>query len=324
MGSANRKKMRVLILGGSGYIGRHLANRLSSVGIEYRCASRQSAIPDQKNFLVADTKNKNDLVRAMANIDIVVNCVAGDFNSISDGARCLVEAALESGRPLIVHMSSMAVYGSFEGNADEETRLDPSLGWYSRAKYNAELQISHYCAQGGRAVVLRPGCVYGPSSELWVGRIGRWLKAGRIGDIGLAGDGWSNLVHVDDVVSSIVSSFCIEISDGRPEVFNLAAPDSPRWNEYFVDLALTIQAVPVKRVKISQLFLDAYFYSPPAKLFEVILQKLKLGYSPHSNPLPPALLKFFKQQIRIDSSKAEKSLIKNWVSYHKAMNALSD
>lgn len=317
------ERMKVLILGGSGYVGRHLADRLSSLGIEYTCASRHVTAPQRENFVVADTKSRSDLVRVMADIDVVVNCVAGDFSSISDGATCLVDAALESGKPLIVHMSSMAVYGRFEGIANENTPLDPSLGWYAHAKCNAEAQIERYREQGGRAVIFRPGCVYGQGSELWVGRIAHWLKDGRIGDLGVAGDGWSNLVHIDDVVSAVVSGFSMNIPAGQLEVFNLAAPDSPRWNSYFIDLALSIRATPVNRIRRSQLLLDSYIYSPPAKLIELLLRKFKLDYFRDLNPMPPALMRFFKQDIKLEATRAEKLLVKNWVSYYQGLRQLS-
>ena len=50
----------------------------------------------------------------------------------SDESTCLVDAALQNGiKPLFIHMSSMAVYGLFEGNADEATPLNPNIGWYA-------------------------------------------------------------------------------------------------------------------------------------------------------------------------------------------------
>ncbi len=316
------EKKRVLILGGTGYVGQHLAIRLAGLSIDHQYASRKASNAGQENALTLDTKNKQDLIKALTNIDVVVNCVAGDFNSISDGATCLVEAALECGKPLIIHMSSMAVYGHFEGTATEQTPLDPSLGWYALAKCQAEQQINQYCAQGGRAIILRPGCVYGANSELWVGRISRWLKARRIGDIGAAGDGWSNLIHIDDVVTAIVASFYINSQTNQAEVFNLATPDSPRWNQYFTDLAVKTNAVPVRRVKATQLLVDAYFYSPPAKFIEILAKKLNASSHLQLNPLPPALLKFFKQQIKLDSTKAQQLLLKNWVSYQQGLEEL--
>ncbi len=74
----------------------------------------------------------------------------------------------------------MAVYGHAQGVVREDAALDPSLGWYARAKVDAENAMTELVGQGGQAVVLRPGCVAGPASQLWVGRIGRWLQAGRL------------------------------------------------------------------------------------------------------------------------------------------------
>jgi nucleoside-diphosphate-sugar epimerase len=307
--------MRVLILGGTGFVGRHLANRLCDLGIDYKNASRSKKNLLEKNFLMVDTRDKSSLVKAMTDIDIVINCVAGDYNSIANGSTCLVDAALQNGiKPLIIHMSSMAVYGRFEGNADEATPLNPNIGWYAQAKCIAEEQIKRYCSEGGSAIIFRPGCVYGKGSELWVGRICRWLKSGRIGDLGSAGDGWSNLVHIDDVVTATISSFKIDLIAGGLEVFNLAAPDNPRWNNYFIDLALSIAATPVRRIGRNQLILDSFFFSPPVKLAQILLRKLNRNYKFELDPLPPNLVKSFKQQIKLDSTKAGKLLVHNWIS----------
>src|SRR5206468_2109085 len=83
-----------------------------------------------------------------------------------------------------------------------------SSGWYGRAKGEAEDILAGY--EGG-TVRVRPGCVGGAGSELWVGCVGRLLKSGRLGDLGAAGDGWSDLVAVDDVCTAIIASLRIAV-----------------------------------------------------------------------------------------------------------------
>lgn len=314
--------MKVLVLGGSGHIGSCLMGKLLIAGIETVSASRgNKAFIDVINHLQLDSCDLTAMTKALKDIDAVINCVAGDTKSIALGADVLTQAALANNKPKIIHLSSMAVYGRFEGLATEQTPLDPGLGWYAAAKCQAENHIQHYVEQGGRAVILRPGCVSGPGSQLWVGRIGRWLQVGRLGDLGEQGDGWSNLVHVDDVCQAIINSLLTEYDLGRCAVYNLSGADSPRWNRYFVDLALAIQATPVTRIGRRQLLLDAYLLSPSLKLLEKAADKLHLTALNLADPLPPALTKFFGQQIRLDGNLAQQQLKLNYTDYQTVLQA---
>lgn len=292
--------MKVLVLGGSGYIGSRVCQRLAREGIEAVAASRRAGV---------DTLDAASMTRALQGVDAVVNCVAGSASAIAQGARVLLDAAQASGRPRIVHLSSMAVYGALEGEVTEASPRDPSIGWYARAKCEAEDILADY--EGG-VVMLRPGCVWGPQSDLWVGRIARFLRAHRLGDLGAAGDGWSNLVAVEDVCAAVLASLHIQATPGLPRVFNLAAPDSPRWNDYFVDLALGISATPVRRISARQLKIDAMLFGPPLKVLEKFTRALP-------DPLPPNLLGVFERQLHLRSELAERELGIVWTPYEDVL-----
>ncbi len=148
-----------------------------------------------------------------------------------------------------------------------------------------------------------------------MGRIGRWLQAGRLGDLGIAGDGWANLVHVDDVCQALLLALQLPTAQGEIPVFNLAAPDSPRWNEYFVDLALAIKATPVRRLGRRRLQLDAWLFGPPLKVAELALKRLG-GHGPKlPDALPPGLLGLWSQHIHLDTQAATGRLGVQWTPY---------
>jgi nucleoside-diphosphate-sugar epimerase len=300
--------MKVLVLGGTGYIGSHLVATLSQVeGMTPVVASRRSGL---------DTLDFAAMTRALQGMDAVVNCVAGSRDAIAQGARVLVKAAQQAGHPRIVHLSTMSVYGALEGEVTEASPRDPSIGWYAKAKCEAEDVIADY--EGG-VVMLRPGCVWGPGSDLWVGRIGRLLGAGRLGDLGAAGDGWSNLVAVDDVCAAIVASLRIATTPGLPRVFNLAAPDSPRWNDYFVVLALAIGATPVPRLSARRVKLDAKLLGPPLKVLEIVAKKTGRRAHDLPDPLPPGLLGVFERQLHLRSDLAQRDLGIAWTPYEQVL-----
>lgn len=313
--------MKILVLGGSGHIGRRLLEHLAATpGLKPISATRgRKPVPPGVATLQLDTRDESALLRALGDIDCVVNCVAGDAASIADGAIALVRAMHAAGCPRLVHLSTMSVYGRQEGTLDENAPFDPGLGWYAGAKCAAEETVGHYIQHGGHAAILRPGCVYGPDSQLWVGRIARLLQAGRLGDLGAQGDGWSNLVHVDDVCRAILAAIRLapqtDIQTGKPAAFNLAAPDSPRWNSYFRDLAIAIGATPLKRIPLRRIRADASIAGPVIKITEKLAERLGIDHSRLPDPIPPSLLRFFAQQIRLDSRKAEAELGMVWTPY---------
>jgi nucleoside-diphosphate-sugar epimerase len=313
--------MKVLVLGASGYIGQRLMQSLKAttwaapVGTS---RSRKGAPTPEMEYIRVNTLDGKALAEALRGFDAVVNCVAGDARSISEGARVLAEAANAAKCPRVIHLSTMSVYGPAEGLVTESTPLDPTLGWYGRAKCEAEAHVAGFVRLGGQAVVLRPGCVFGPGSELWVGRVGRWLRAGRLGDLGMGGDGWSNLVNVDDVCQAVLAALGLQLHAGQLPVFNLAAPDSPRWNDYFVDLALALGATPVKRISASQLRLDSFIAGPPLKLAQRALRYV--GRTPAlPDPIPPGLIRLWAQHIKLDAALANDHLGIQWTPYDVSM-----
>lgn len=311
------KPLRVLVLGGSGHIGRRyltLQDRAAPGAWQVQAvgASRHGQA-DAPAALRVDVCDRAQLQRALQGMDAVVNAVAGSPQAIAQGTQALCEAALPLGVRL-VHLSTQSVYGGFEGWAHESLPLDPRLGWYGRAKCQAELQVRAFVRRGGQAVVLRPGCVWGPGSWLWAGRMAQWLQQGRLGDLGAAGDGWSNLVHVDDVCQAIHRCLNLPLQKDKLPVFNLAAPDSPRWNEVWRDMALALHITPV-RLGARQLWLDSHVLSPPLKLAQRLWQRLGGNARRLPEPLPPGLLRLWTQQIRLDTTAATRVLGLRWTPY---------
>ena len=316
--------MKTLVLGGSGHIGKRLLEMLASTSPHAPTgASRKfvGSTPSGIAWIKLDTCNVSELKIALQGFDAVVNCVAGNARSISQGTQALVHAAKQAGYPRIIHLSTMSVYGPVEGTVLEDALLSPDLGWYGQAKCEAEHYISEYVHQGGQAVMLRPGCVFGPYSELWVGRIARWLQAGRLGDLGAGGDGWSNLVHVDDVCQAATAALRLPIKPGELPTFNLAAPDSPRWNAYFVDLALALKFTPVKRIKRSQLLMDAWLTSPPLKLAHMLSKHFQWRGLALPDYMSPSLPSLWAQHIRLDATRVAQQLGVAWTPYAAALQS---
>ncbi len=296
--------MKVLVLGANGYVGRRLVGALAQSGwAQPVAASRRGGVPGQ---LVLDATDAGALTRALGQADAVINCVSGSPDTIARGAQALKAAqdAVPGGPRRLVHFSSMAVYGPATGIVHENRPVAIGLGGYAGAKVDAE-QALH----GDDVVMLRPGCVYGPGSPQWSVRIQRLLRARRIGDLGPAGDGCSNLVHVDDVIAAALAA--LRAPDAGGQAYNLAMPQAPTWNAYFVAYARLLGSVPVVRLGRRRLRLETRVLAPALKIAEILGAKAGMRGLPP--PIPPSLARLWEQDIRLNSDKAQAAFDLRWM-----------
>ncbi len=308
--------MRVLVLGGSGFVGQRVVAQLQRAGgFALSVASRQPRPMPGVQTLRLDARDSSALRAALREHDALVNCVTGSGPDILANASSLLQALPGSGCARLVHMSSMAAFGELDGELDDDAALGTGGGWYAQAKRDAERQISTLAGPEIGVAVLRPGCVHGPGSHLWVERVGDWLRQRRLGDLGVMGDGWSNLVHVDDVAQATLRSLQVPLPADGPLRINLAAPDSPRWNDYFTAMAVALGSTPVRRIHPRQLQLDAYLAAAPLRLLERLAPRL--GMAPGRVPpaLPPSLLALFAQHRRLLATHATQGLGLRWTSF---------
>jgi nucleoside-diphosphate-sugar epimerase len=152
-----------------------------------------------------------------------------------------------------------------------------------------------------------------------VQRIARWLQAGRLADLGPLGDGPANLVDVEDVAQAAVLALRHPLAKGQTVAFNLAAPDSPRWNEYFCDLTLALDAGPLQRWGARRLKWEVYVRGVPLKVLERLGSKLKLDTSGWAEGIPPSLMGLWAQQITLSSDAATGALGLKWTPYRETL-----
>jgi nucleoside-diphosphate-sugar epimerase len=297
----------VLVIGATGFVGAAVARAalarhdMQPIG----CARRPDPRPDPLvKTRVCDAADPVALAQALEGATYVVNCVLSNPAVMLATTRNLCHVAGRLGVRRIVHLSSMAVYGPATGLVNETTALRPD-GTYGRAKADCEAIVREYVAAGGDAVVIRPGCVYGPGGEQWVGRIGRWLRAGRLGELDQRGDGYCNLTFNDDLANAVVASLTAPNVAG--ETFNIADAGPGTWNQFFARLGEAIGA-PDRRISELRLQLETMVLAPPLQVAKLVARRLGLPPAFLPEPIPPSLSRLWRQQMRLDSTKAESLL----------------
>lgn len=313
--------MKVLVLGGAGFLGQVIVKKLLAQGqFEPIVASRGPGHFQGIESIALDAQDREQLARVVSSVGCVVNCVTGSKQTILETTDSLVHALKNAkNKPKIIHMSTMSVYGSQEGRITESTGVQSDIGWYGEAKIVAENVLESYVAHGGELYILRPGCIYGPGSQLWTDRVGKLLRSRRLGDLAEAGDGWSNLVHVDDVANATLCCIQAPKSTGS-HIFNLSAPDSPRWNRYFQDFALALGATPLRYLSSKALVLETKLVAPPIKVIERILSKFRVRDDWLPESMPPSLVRLWGQHIKLDSSHIEDAFDFKWIPYSEGLS----
>lgn len=297
----------VLVLGAGGFIGRRIVAALAATGHTVRAGVRdgRGTFPAGVVPIAVDATRQAAIEAAADGVEVIVNAVAGGGTTIAENATALFAAA--AGRR-VVHLSTMSVYGRMTGDVDEsipfDVLLQGDLDDYGRAKLVAE-----GCARASTAAwtLLRPGIVYGPGSREWSALIGDLLQARRLGDLGAAGSGGCNLVHVDDVAAAVVAALATPASVGG--VYNLGSPAPvPSWNDYFRAYAEALGAGPVATISPTRLAFELKALGPLRKIGELTLGVGKVGA-----PIRPWLTQLCAQPIRLSVTRAERELGLRWM-----------
>jgi len=266
-----------------------------------------------------DVADADALRRALDGATGIVNCIAGPPSLILATAQALFAAAGEvSPRPRVIHIGSLAAYGSQTGIVDEESPLCGDLDEYSAAK----AQCDRIAMQHDYVVSLRPGVVYGPGSPWWSDRIARLLIARRLGDLGPHGEGICNLVYVDDVAAAVIAA--LGLRDTSQRAFNLSSSAGLTWNEYFAKYARALSAPSIRTISARRLGLETKVFSPPLKVLELALRNPHLSRWNRLPPIRPWLPEICARKIQMDASRAESMLGMDWTPLDAGLAITAD
>jgi farnesol dehydrogenase len=204
--------MRVLVTGGTGYLGRAIVRALVARAHEPVVFSRSGAASDGARAFTGDVRDRSALAHGARGCDAICHSAAlvsmwrprrADFDDVNvGGLRNVLAIAREMRIPRVVYTSSFLALPPTGANRPVE------LNDYQRTKVIADSLARSAAVEGAPIVVTYPGVIYGPGSMTEGNLVGRTLAdhlAGRLPGVVGARRLWS-YAFVDDVADAHVAA----------------------------------------------------------------------------------------------------------------------
>jgi predicted dehydrogenase/nucleoside-diphosphate-sugar epimerase len=246
------RRPRILVLGGTGFIGRELVRQLGEAGQRARLLVRDAAelprhlLKSSMECMTGDLMSRDDVRRAMEGVDCVFHLAQpngknwADYQESEIGAtRQVAECALEAGVKRLIYTGAIDSYytGRWAGTITEATPLDPRIerrNPYARAKAaSEELLMQMHREEGLPVVIFRQGIVIGRGASPFNGGVGMW-RYDAVCETWGRGTNKLPLVLVDDVARALLAAFDKPELDGRS--FNLVGEPCLSAQEYLDEL----------------------------------------------------------------------------------------
>ena len=190
----------ITVLGGGGFVGRYVVQRLLARGARVRIVQRTPRAATflkplgglgQTQFVTADVRDPASIARAVKGSDAVINLV-GAFDNMqavqADGAGHVADAAKAAGVRALVHVSAI---GADQGSASA----------YGRSKGDGEAAVR---AAFPAAAILRPSIVFGREDQ-FINRFAAMIRMAPVIPV-VAPHAKFQPVYVGDVADAVVAA----------------------------------------------------------------------------------------------------------------------
>ena len=274
--------MRVLVIGGNGFIGSHLTDALLARGHRVRSFDRFSERYRQPlsgvEYVLGDFGDQAAVMNALEGVDIVFHLAsatvpgtsnhdpASDVRSNIIGTLGILDACVKRGVGRVVYASSGgAVYGIPEVTPTPENRAALPISSYGITKLCVEKYLHLYRhLHGLDYVVVRPSNPYGPRQNpegiqgavgVFLGRVAKGLPITIWGDGSVVRD----YLHVRDLAAGMCAAAFADVP-GR--IFNLGSGEGVSLRglisiiEDVVQETVAVENLPARAFDVPEIRLD--------------------------------------------------------------------
>lgn len=258
---------RLMVTGASGFLGARIVDLAVEGGWQVRAFDRSPRTKiDEVESFVGDIGDSALLRKACEGVTAIVHAAglahvfgrdarnSDRFNAVNEaGTGTVVDAALESGVPHIVLVSSVSVYGPHDQALCDETASCSPWGPYAVSKWRGELRAIERIAKGGGSlIILRMATIYGEGDRGNVAKLITALDRGRFLWPG-SGLNHKSLIYKDDAARACLRA--LEFPPSGTQIFNVSAP-AATMREIVTAICEGLGR-PVPRLGIPQFFLQA-------------------------------------------------------------------
>ncbi len=233
---------KVLITGGSGFLGINLIRHLLAKGVtdirSLDLVEFDYPEKDRVEAVVGDIRDERTVADGMQGVTRVVHTAAAlplysehdIFTTDVDGTRLLLEAAQKQGVDRFVMISSTAVYGIPDHHPLLEDDEMIGVGPYGRAKIAAEEECFKARANGLCVPVIRPKSFIGPERLGVFAMLYDWASTGH--GFPMIGNGRNRyqLLDVEDLCESIWLTMTLD-KERVNDTFNIGAKEFTTMRE---------------------------------------------------------------------------------------------
>lgn len=304
--------MQTLITGATGFIGRHLAEKLHDKGRQIKCLIRNRRQNDflkqlDAEMVYGDLNDIDSIKKALQGVDTVYHA-AGEVFSVQEdnyykvnvaGLKNLLEACSNTSVKKIIHFSSSSATGPNSQRdipVTEDTLCHP-ITPYGKSKLAGEKIIRKFFQKNNiPTIIVKPPLVYGP----WLSdssRVLMFLQLIHKGIFNIFGDGnnFLSLCYIDNLIHGVL--LAEKVNQGTLETYFIADARPYTINE----IAETItreqgKPLPVSHLPVWTANLLSVGLSIPSKLF---------GFT---SPLSRNSVNELKNNWFVDISKAQRDL----------------
>jgi len=230
--------MRILVTGGSGFIGTHLIQKLTEKGNEVVNFDLRPGKNQNIQFIQGDTTSSQEVESAIRNVDAVFHLASvvsvrkteedplKTLNIGIDGTRNVLEACRKNDIKKIIYPSSSEIYGEpLKLPILETDRLNP-LSSYAVAKFVSEEFIKIYNKSYGlNYTIFRPFNVYGQnqSNDFVIPKFVSNALSHQPIDV----HGNGSQIRAFSFIDDVMEGFSLSLEKGNNEIFNIGNATEP-------------------------------------------------------------------------------------------------
>ena len=269
--------MKALVIGGSGFIGSYLIEKLISNGLDVINFDLNASKIEKVKTIKGDIRIKSDLEKIESDFNRVYILAAvhrDDIQSYNkyyetnvNGLENIIDFCDSKDINEVIYYSSAAVYGDSFVNAKESDKLYPS-NHYGKSKLKAELSLRKWANKiiDRKLLIIRPSVVYGLGSNSNMNRLIDYVRNNKFFIIG-KGENIKSISYVQNLVD--FTCYISEEMGSQITIFNYSDYPQKSIKEVCEEISYITKARKVMKVP----YIFAYIFGCFLDFISFIINK---------------------------------------------------